>query len=232
MKDLCKNPLLRRKGKKVYIINQHNKGEGIPTLNLVAYYPFNGNANDESGNGNNGTVSGATLTTDRNGNIDSAYVFNNQYIEITKISDWDALFTGDFTFSMWIYPTTLPSFSRLLGFRDGAADGIEFLLSGSSVINCNYNNATSDGFSETINLNEWNNIIFIKESDIFRMYYNNVLNGTTFDYSLRGSIDVAVNPRIANFATSSSFGLIGKMDDLAIYSRAVSESERDILSTF
>ena len=34
---------------------------------LVAYYPFNGNANDESGNGNDGTVNGATLTADRFG---------------------------------------------------------------------------------------------------------------------------------------------------------------------
>ncbi len=38
-------------------------------LNRVAYYPFNGNANDESGNGNNGTVDGASLTTDRLGNL-------------------------------------------------------------------------------------------------------------------------------------------------------------------
>ena len=32
---------------------------------LAAYYPFNGNSNDESGNGNHGTVFGASLTTDR-----------------------------------------------------------------------------------------------------------------------------------------------------------------------
>ena len=43
---------------------------------LVAYYPFNGNANDESGNGYNGTVYGATLTYDRFGNPNSAYSFN------------------------------------------------------------------------------------------------------------------------------------------------------------
>ena len=36
---------------------------------LVAHYPFNGNANDESGNGINGTVNGATLTNDRFGNM-------------------------------------------------------------------------------------------------------------------------------------------------------------------
>ena len=48
----------------------------VPTNGLIAWYPFNGNANDESGNGNNGTVNGATLTIDRNGNSDNAYSFN------------------------------------------------------------------------------------------------------------------------------------------------------------
>ena len=48
----------------------------IPTEGLVAWYPFNGNANDESGNGNNGTVNGATLTTDKDGNENSAYSFD------------------------------------------------------------------------------------------------------------------------------------------------------------
>src|ERR1035437_3079640 len=43
---------------------------------LVAYYPFNGNANDESGNGNNGIVYNATLTQDRLGKENSAYLFN------------------------------------------------------------------------------------------------------------------------------------------------------------
>jgi hypothetical protein len=43
---------------------------------LVAYYPFNGNANDESGNGNHGTVNGATLTSDRFGVSNKAYLFN------------------------------------------------------------------------------------------------------------------------------------------------------------
>ncbi|NDA99298.1 MAG: hypothetical protein EBY31_08875 [Flavobacteriia bacterium] len=44
----------------------------VPANGLVGWWPFNGNANDESGNGNNGTVNGATLTTDRNGNVNSA----------------------------------------------------------------------------------------------------------------------------------------------------------------
>src|SRR6185436_5235414 len=51
---------------------------------LIAHYPFNGNANDASTNGNNGTVVGAQLTTDRNGNPNQAYLFNgtSDYINV------------------------------------------------------------------------------------------------------------------------------------------------------
>jgi hypothetical protein len=48
----------------------------VPSNGLVAYYPFNGNANDASGNGNNGTVNGATLTSDRFGNVNKAINFD------------------------------------------------------------------------------------------------------------------------------------------------------------
>ena len=44
--------------------------------NLVAHYPFNGNADDESGNGNHGDPVGPTLTTDRFGILDRAYSFD------------------------------------------------------------------------------------------------------------------------------------------------------------
>jgi uncharacterized protein (TIGR02145 family) len=56
------------------------------TSGLVAYYPFNGNANDESGNGNNGTVNGAMLTTDRFGNVEKAYRFdgNSSNIQLSS----------------------------------------------------------------------------------------------------------------------------------------------------
>ena len=52
---------------------------------LLAYYPFNGDAKDASGNGNDGTPqNGAQLTTDRFGNPNSAYYFDgiDDYISI------------------------------------------------------------------------------------------------------------------------------------------------------
>src|SRR5688572_25562255 len=45
---------------------------------LVAYYPFTGHAYDASGNGNHTVFNNATLTTDRFGNPNSAYLFNGQ----------------------------------------------------------------------------------------------------------------------------------------------------------
>ncbi len=45
----------------------------MPKNGLVAEYLFDGDANDTSGNGNHGTVNGAILTSDRNGNTNSAY---------------------------------------------------------------------------------------------------------------------------------------------------------------
>ena len=52
-------------------------------IGLVAYYPFNGNANDESGNDHNGTVQGATLSTDRHGVNSRAYDFDGTDDQIT-----------------------------------------------------------------------------------------------------------------------------------------------------
>ena len=89
------------------ITNAQDLPSYVPTDGLVAYYPFNGNANDESGNGHHGTVNGATLSSDRDGNIDKAYEFshdgasfgnNHQSIYIPFHSDFQS---ENFTVSIW-----------------------------------------------------------------------------------------------------------------------------------
>lgn len=65
----------------------------------VAYYPFTGNANDAVGS-LNGTVNGATLTTDRFGNANSAYSFDGVDDNISINND--AVFNfNSFTSSLW-----------------------------------------------------------------------------------------------------------------------------------
>jgi hypothetical protein len=70
--------------------------------NLIAYYPFNGNANDESGNQNNGTVFQAQLVQDRKGVPSSAYSFDgvNDFIEVANSSLLN--FQNSITVDFWI----------------------------------------------------------------------------------------------------------------------------------
>ena len=71
-------------------------------IGLVAHYPFNGNANDESENGNNGTVYGAALIQDRSGNARGSYNFTTgQYIDINHSSNLNII--DSITISIWIY---------------------------------------------------------------------------------------------------------------------------------
>jgi len=48
----------------------------VPFDGLMGYCPFNGNANDESGDGNDGVVNGAVLAEDRNGSMNACYSFD------------------------------------------------------------------------------------------------------------------------------------------------------------
>lgn len=70
--------------------------------NVVAFYPFLGNANDYSGNSINGTIYGPTLTKDRFGNKNNAYFFDglNDFIKVKK--DEKLNIEGDLTISVWI----------------------------------------------------------------------------------------------------------------------------------
>ena len=74
-------------------------GSSVISSGLVAYYPFNGNANDESGNNNNGTIYGATATADRFGNANESYYFDgtNDWIELTDFS-----LPSSFSVSIWL----------------------------------------------------------------------------------------------------------------------------------
>jgi len=76
---------------------------------LVSAHCFSGNANDISGNGNNGTVKGAILTSDRFGVVNSAYMFDgvDDYIEIpAKVYSLNS-----YTYSLWVNPSSIPSSS-------------------------------------------------------------------------------------------------------------------------
>ncbi len=76
----------------------------LPADGLVGWWPFNGNANDESGNGNDGVVNGAMLTEDRNGVENSAYLFAGQTTcQNIVVQNSPELNPTELTINVWIY---------------------------------------------------------------------------------------------------------------------------------
>jgi hypothetical protein len=75
----------------------------VPSNGLVGWWPFNGNANDESGNTNNGTVNGATLTTDRFGNVNKAYSFSGSANDKINFNLPNNI-SNNFTVLIWVKP--------------------------------------------------------------------------------------------------------------------------------
>ena len=98
----------------------------LPGECMIAWYPFNGNANDESGVGSNGTVNGATLTSDRFGNPNAAYFFNGINNSIT-IPGYLPI-TDSFTISFWAYLENESGYNNIL--TDGGINygGNDFLI--------------------------------------------------------------------------------------------------------
>ena len=83
----------------------------VPTNGLVGWWPFNGNINDLSGNGNNGTVFGATPTSDRFGLNNAAYFFDplisQSNISINTNPNSIATY---FSISIWVKPNRAVNF--------------------------------------------------------------------------------------------------------------------------
>ncbi len=220
----------------------------MPTNGLVGWWPFTGNANDLSGNGNNGTVNGATLTTDRFGNTNAAYSFDgvNDFISIPDNNSLD--FTTTYTISVWVqipdYST--PQFPNgsgntdavrtILGKPRGA--GWQTGYSINSVYqdlsnNCSHvnHNGTSQTFvvsNAPLPLNTWINIIAVKTPTNISLYRNGVLEQTTNTTLtlINSSEPLYIGKEFTNTAPVDWYRWFkGKADDIGIWNRALTQQE-------
>ncbi len=216
----------------------------VPTNGLVGWWPFNGNANDESGNGNNGTVNGATLTTDRFGNVGKAFTFSGLTDVITVNNNNSINFqtTNSATFSFWIATDTIQTFRTPIiqkqsgsgvsqvGYNigiDNNGNTINNLVS-LSVNNGNASQlgyATSNSYPSTFFRN-WNHFIIAYNQGDGICYVNGVLDSLWT--SQVGNIGDNINPLLfgsANNLSSSSKKFYGKLDDIGIWNRALTQQE-------
>ena len=213
----------------------------VPTEGLVEYWPFNGNANDETGNGNNGTVNGATLTNDRDGNENSSYSFDgvDDYIELNNSFFGGSNSVGSFT----IY-----TLLKVSSYNNGTIFGKEgywrtirlqnvtvnnknvFWFGGSQPSPNQYFNIQSNSEFE---LNRWYNLIITFNDGELKMFVDGELDNSktislqTLDWSFLTA---------GNSTSTNHFGRIlpqngnhnyfsGEIDDFGIWDRVLTEQE-------
>ncbi len=201
---------------------------------LVAYYPFNGNANDESGNGNNGTVNGATLTTDRKGNTNSAFNFDgtSSYIIIQDFN----ISQNTVSYAFWVKSNSnqgVPIISK-----HGDITNVEVLISIQTdgkydyewTINDQYYDsgiltnyyAGNDGKGLALPSDNWDFIVITYSGSKMSFYLNNILINS-------GNASGAIADNIVPLYIGTYVNLIkffnGKIDDIRIYNRALIETE-------
>jgi len=217
------------------------------TNGLVGYWPFNGNANDVSGNGNNGTVNGATLTIDRFGSTSNAYDFNgiNNYITIDnyflnaslahtismwwKISDStktnQTLFnTNPHTIENCAYHYSSSSSNPPYAISYGMGNG----NSGVGSWNVSHPDTSQILGTPPINSN-WHQLTWIKDNGAYWKIYMDGRLILNYQSNINcGTINSSANIRFGaenNGFPGGGANLKGSLDDIRIYNRALSASE-------
>lgn len=213
-------------------------GGVIPTQSLVAYYPFNGNANDESGNGNSGTTNGARLDTDRFGNANKAYSFNgtSNYIQVQPSTSLD--FSRSFTISVWSRKIGHDEQQGSLVATGGTACYGGFVLQHrNNGVRYEYQDNNFSNwclvFADTTLGTEdgnWHHFVYIVDGSL--KIANGWVDGnhiiSSFDLTSEANITSSHPVQIGKLNGSvppSPQYFYGSIDDIRIYNRALSDSE-------
>lgn len=204
----------------------------VPLNGLVGYWPFNGNANDVSGNGNNGTVNGATLTTDRFGNTNNSYSFIKSNILVpNNFFDNGWL---NYSVSLWflIYDKTFQNQSIFhTSLHNG--EGFDYNHSTSSnKISYWKNSSTSIGawdiFSNNmlvynpINNQTWYNLTLVKQGNNYSYYINGQLDKTSV--ASKSALNQIIGVSFGYSGATSEY-LNGKLDNIGIWNRTLTQAE-------
>ena len=219
----------------------------ISTESLIAYYPFNGNANDISGNGHHGEVNGALPSNDMYGNTNSSFLFtDNQNI---VIPDSETLNIYPLTISLWYNPNNYPEgdtniFSKYVpaswnGFQILYGDNTNVPNNGTTENNGfgtqswyarNQSNRVigyydSPGFLQSnVSINTWYHYVLVIDSTGGKIYINGQLASSDI---WDGTPGVSTNNYLWKIGGSYQGNLWynGKIDDIGVWNRALSQEE-------
>jgi hypothetical protein len=212
---------------------------------LVAYYSFDGNANDKSGNGNNGIMrGGVTMSDDRFGKANKAMNFNtvpNSYIEILEGNSFN--FVTNMSIAFWIKPfSSQMDWTAILdkSVRKNASAQLSWgLFQDSNFLNsCQFSYAVSasthfESNKTTIPSGQWSHYVLVKENCATSVYSNGNLVGkkvSTPPCNIVGNGNLPLVIGGMNYggtlpASSVINQFKGNLDELYIYNRKLELNE-------
>ena len=200
---------------------------------LVAYYPFNGNANDESGNGRQGTLNGATVAFDRFGKSE-ALNFNgiSQFASLPIASNLNNV--PQVTISLWINDASAQQTGAILGNWSESTGGIYINdFEGSNIAVALLPNGQINTVAKTL-VGTWKlvTVVFNGVENVNSKRLIMYLDGVPIDIILKynipinlpsGASSVLIGARQIGSAAGDYFS--GQIDDVRIYNRALSDTE-------
>ena len=197
----------------------------VPTNGLVGWWGFNGNAQDGSGNGNHGTVNGATLTTDRFGNQNGAYSFDgvDDFISVSECVQIP-LSSNNRTCSFWIKSNIIdnPPNRDILNWGNYQSNQrFGFTMYSGLTYFCAQNN---DFYGSVfVGDNGWKFITLTYNGQFVSIYVNGLLDGGQFRNlnTVGDTIVIGSSPLFHPDATYFD----GLIDDIGIWNRALSQQE-------
>ena len=209
----------------------------VPTNGLRCWWPFNGNANDESGNGFNGTVINATLTADRFGVLNSAYNFNG--VELTPnsagIIQNNTIFNigqPEYTINFWFKPdnntqvtrclfNTIPHTGIGITYNDNNAPG--YVVYDIGPANAFWTNLYMHGSTNNYIPNQWYLVTLVKYNLDYRIYINGNLEHS-YTNAAAANYNYDVQFRLSGIGSDVQT-FAGDIDDFGLWNRALTESE-------
>jgi hypothetical protein len=195
---------------------------------LQGWWGFNGNPNDESGNGNHGIVNGPILAPDRFGKNLSAYKFNGNtdLIATTK----NGVIGNTFTVSFWVQLDSIKGSWLIVqggnqtGYSSSFDKGAQFNSNG--VVQQYIFTGKQNWIGNDTLLagpNKWYHIVYGLSSSGTKLYINSKLVAT--DKDVVTSQNLSGYWRFGGCTHSGQTSLFGKLDDIGVWNRLLSQSE-------
>ncbi len=207
----------------------------VPSNGLAAWWSFTGNANDESGNNNNGSVLNAVLSPDRFGNQNAAYYFNGTNAKISISSQTNLNLNNSVSISAWINPQLMQGQIVFRGDYQSGKDPYFLHIRDSSVYFQKYVNTGLTPcyakFDTTLLIpNVYNHIVGTYDSLLSR--YRIYLNGVLMDEQIMtGSINytTATMSNYIGGINDNTQRFKGYIDDIGIWNRELNKDEITLL---